>query len=251
MIYAIVGAVLIGVSLGLLGSGGSILTVPILLALGHADKQAIAEALAIVGAISLFGAIRQAFYHQLDFRAAALFALPGMAGSFLGAWLAHWIPGPVQIVALGVIMFAAAAMMAFSSTKERPNTESPHYLLMLLAGFAVGTITGLVGVGGGFLIVPTLVLFAHVPITRSIGTSLAVIAFNSAVGFYKYDAVLRSHSQSVDWETILIFITAGILGTLVGSAIGEHVNKRTLKSIFAAFLLVMGIALIAWKLSSI
>ncbi|MGE4197282.1 MAG: sulfite exporter TauE/SafE family protein, partial [Phycisphaerales bacterium] len=175
MTYAVIGAVLIGVSLGLLGSGGSILTVPILLALGHADKQAIAESLAIVGCISLFGAIRQGIRGEVDWRAAAFFAIPGTAGAYLGAKLAEFVPGPVQIVALGIIMLAAALMMAFYKIKECHGDEKPSVAVMIAVGLGVGTITGLVGIGGGFLIVPSLVLAGRVPLKRSIGTSLAVI----------------------------------------------------------------------------
>lgn len=247
-LYSILGAILIGVSLGLLGSGGSILTVPILLHLGHTDKQAIAESLAIVGTICFFGAIRNALARTLDWRAAALFALPGMGGSLLGAYLAHFIPGAVQIVILGLVMLLAACMMAFFPVKEHDQPHTAHPVPMLLAGLGVGLVTGLVGVGGGFLIVPALVFFGGLPLKRAIGTSLAVIAFNSAVGFFKYDSVLEEHQQHVDWNTIGLFAAIGIVGTLVGFAIGERVNQRLLKKIFAAFLVVMAIYIIAQKL---
>lgn len=247
-LYSIFGAALIGLSLGLLGSGGSILTVPILLHLGHADKQAIAEALAIVGTICFFGAIRNAIARTLDWRAAALFALPGMGGSFLGAYLAHFLPGAVQIIILGVVMLAAASMMAFFRVKESDQSRPAHPVPMLLAGLGVGLITGLVGVGGGFIIVPALVFFGGLPLKRAIGTSLAVIAFNSVVGFIKYDAVLQAHQQFVDWYTIALFASVGVVGTLVGSAIGTHVNQKVLKKFFAVFLVAMAIYIIAQKL---
>ncbi|MBC7770931.1 MAG: sulfite exporter TauE/SafE family protein [Pyrinomonadaceae bacterium] len=247
-LYSIIGAILIGLSLGLLGSGGSILTVPILLHLGHSDKQAIAEALAIVGAICFFGAIRNAFGRTLDWRAAVLFALPGMGGSFLGAYLAHFIPGALQIVILGIIMLLAAAMMAFFRVKESHASHKAHPVPMLLAGLGVGLVTGLVGVGGGFLIVPALVFFGGLPLKRAIGTSLAVIAFNSAVGFLKYDSVLEEHQEHVDWYTIGLFASVGVVGTLIGTAIGARVNQRILKKIFAVFLVFMAIYLITQRL---
>jgi len=250
-LYSIFGAVLIGVSLGLLGSGGSILTVPILLHLGHADKQAIAEALAIVGSICFVGAIRNAIARTLDWREAVLVAVPGMGGSYLGAYLAHFIPGALQIVILGLVMLVAACMMAFFPVKEHPQPHKAHPLPMLLAGFGVGLITGLVGIGGGFLIVPTLVFFGALSLKRAIGTSLAVISFNSAVGFYKYISVLQTHQQTVDWYTIALFAAIGVLGTFLGSAIGSRVNHRLLKKIFAAFLVIMACYLIAQRLPAL
>lgn len=248
MVYALIGAVLIGVSLGLLGSGGSILTVPILLYLGHGDKQAIAEALGIVCAISLVGALRNARAGTVDWRAAAFFAVPGVAGSLTGAWLAHFVAGPVQIVVLGVIMLAAAISMAFWKIKDDKPPKRRHPLLMLGAGLGVGLITGFVGAGGGFVIVPALVFFAGLPLKKAIGTSLAVIAFNSAIGFVKYDQVLEQHQEPVNWQTMGMFIVLGITGTFIGSAIGSRVNHKVLRRVFAVFLVVMAIYIIAQRL---
>lgn len=247
-LYSIIGAMLIGLSLGLLGSGGSILTVPILLHLHHADKQAIAEALAIVGSICVFGSIRNAIARSLDWRAAALFSLPGTAGSFLGAYLAHYIPGPVQIVILGVVMLFAASMMAFFRLKDDVKPHHKRHARMLFAGFGVGLVTGLVGVGGGFIIVPALVFFGGLPLKRAIGTSLPIIAINSAVGFLKYDRVLQERQQHVDWYTVALFASIGVVGTLVGSGIGGHINQKVLRKFFAVFLFAMALFVIYEKL---
>jgi len=159
LLYALLGAALVGISLGLLGSGGSILTVPILVyLLGHEEKAAIAEALAIVGLISLAGAARAALRGMVDWRRVLLFGGPGMAGAVLGGLLARWVPGAAQVAMLGAIMLIAAYMMARRKDRERPVERPTPALLIILQGLGVGMITGLVGVGGGFLIVPALAL---------------------------------------------------------------------------------------------
>lgn len=256
MIYAWLGALAIGVSLGLLGSGGSILTVPILAyVVKHDEKVAIAEALAIVGAIALAGALRRAIDRQVDFKSVLFFGVPGMAGAWFGAWLAHWVPGPVQLLALGAVMLVAAALM-FRPRKPAPPGEpadvkrehNHHPGLLALEGLGVGVVTGLVGVGGGFMIVPALVLLARLPMQRAIGTSLAIISLNCAAGFVKYQAVLESHGQRVDWRTIAIFSLIGVIGALGGNAVSARINQRLLRRMFAVFLVLMA-AYIIWRQS--
>jgi uncharacterized membrane protein YfcA len=253
MLYAWAGALLIGISLGLLGSGGSILTVPILVYLvKHPEKQAIAESLAIVGAIALFGAIRAAARNAVVWRAVAWFGIPGVGGSILGAHLARYIPGEVQLLFLGALMLIAAMRMYVTSRHDTPTSPTPRIApppLLLLIGFALGLITGLVGIGGGFLIVPALVLMAGVPIKHAIGTSLALITINSIVGFAKYHLVLADLGLAIDWKTVGVFALLGMLGSMAGGALSAKLDQRVLKRVFALFLVLMALYILWHQLS--
>ncbi|MEL6615065.1 MAG: sulfite exporter TauE/SafE family protein, partial [Bacteroidota bacterium] len=175
MLYALLGAVAIGLVLGLLGSGGSILTVPVLVYLaGHADKVAIAESLAIVGAIAAVGAMPYARQRLVDWHSVLYFGVPGILGTYAGAALSAFIPGAVQLALFAAVMILAAVLM-FRGRKEVPEGEErPRQPLWLIAveGLLVGVLTGLVGVGGGFLIVPALVLLGGLSMRVAVGTSL-------------------------------------------------------------------------------
>lgn len=246
MIYAILGALLVGGSLGLLGSGGSILTVPILVYfLQHEDKVAIAESLGIVGAIALAGVIPYACERLVEWRTALLIGIPGMLGTLAGAWIATAVPGFVQLIVFALVMLIAAWFMWKRSRKPAPaepaDTPVPRRAswLILLQGAALGVLTGFVGVGGGFLIVPTLVLLAGLPMRRAVATSLAVIVMNCATGFLKYLHHFSDAGLSVNWTTIGVFIAFGALGTFAGRRLGGRIPQRTLQQGFAVFLVAM------------
>lgn len=255
MIWAWIGAAAVGLSLGLLGSGGAILTVPILVCLvGHDEKVAIAESLAIVGAIAIAGAVRAAPQGRVDFRSAALLAFPGIAGAYLGAAAARFIPGAAQLMLLAVLMTVASALMfrngmpmadASPLRGSRPRSPAGALFLVAVQGIGLGLVTGLVGVGGGFLIVPVLVLLRRLPMASAVGTSLAIIAVNSAAGFWKYHDVLRDHTSAdgralrMDWSIITVFSAVGIAGSLIGNLLAGRIRQETLKRVFAAFLVVM------------
>lgn len=261
MVLAWVGAAAVGLSLGLLGSGGAILTVPILVYLvGHDEKSAIAESLAIVGAIAAAGVLRAALQKRVDFRSAALLAFPGIVGTYVGAGLASNIPGSLQLVLLAALMLTAAAMMFRNKRRPAPDAESepatgilpgcgpdrPCSLWVIAAqGIGLGLATGLVGVGGGFLIVPVLVLLRKLPMPTAIGTSLAIIAVNSSTGFLKYLSVITDHAgpgthgTRIDWTVIGVFSVVGIAGSLVGNFLAGRIYQDTLRRIFAVFLVVM------------
>ncbi|RMF39273.1 MAG: sulfite exporter TauE/SafE family protein [Planctomycetota bacterium] len=252
MFYTIVGASLIGLSLGLLGAGGSILTVPVLTyVLGHDSKAAIAESLAIVGGIAASGAMLYAKSGLVDWRSVVFFGLPGMAGTYLGAWSAKYVSGGVQLSLFAVVMLAAAWMMAspprwLSEDDEHVDSQSPSdgrksIWTVAPQGMAVGVLTGLVGVGGGFLIVPALVLLAGLSMRVAVGTSLVVIALNAGTGFIKYFDVLQHTGQAIDWRAVGIFLAIGIAGSVVGKRIGTRVDQQTLRKAFAVFLLAMGV----------
>lgn len=239
MIWALAGAVVIGVALGLLGSGGSILTVPILVyLLHHEEKAAIAESLAIVGMISLVGAVRARAAGGFDLRSALLVGIPGMAGTLLGAYLAYWVPGALQLLLLAAVMLAAATGM-FALRSAHPLAQAPAAGVVIAIGMGVGIITGLVGVGGGFLIIPALVLLLGLPVSTAIATSLGIIAMNSAVGFIKYQSVLESQGMAVNWTIVGLFIVLGILGAWSGSHLGSRLKAEHLRRVFAVFLVAM------------
>ncbi|MEQ8770460.1 MAG: sulfite exporter TauE/SafE family protein [Phycisphaerales bacterium] len=243
MIYAILGALVVGLSLGIFGSGGSILTVPVLVyLLHHEDKVAIAESLAIVGSIALLGALPYAKAKLVDWRTAVLFGVPGMAGTYLGAWLAALVAGYVQLLVFaGVMLIAAAQMWRRSKPKDAETARAPKRptLKIGIEGLAVGVLTGFVGVGGGFLIVPALVLLGGLAMRQAVATSLVIIALKSAAGFWKYLDVLQQADQTVHWPTIAIFVAFGTIGAFAGKAVNTKFDQRALQMGFAVFLVVM------------
>lgn len=244
MIFAWLGAALIGLSLGLLGSGGSILTVPVLVYLvGEPDKLAIAESLAIVGGISLFGAIPYAMKKQIDWRSVIMFGLPGVVGTYLGAAFSRFIPGVVQLILFAIVMLLAAYMMFKPQKQAQAPTEQTKRSPIKISseGLVVGILTGLVGVGGGFLIIPALVILGGLPMSLAVGTSLLIITAKSFAGFYKYWHVLSEQGMNIHWKLILIFISIGIVGSFLGSKLNSKVSNQSLRKGFAIFLVVMGI----------
>ena len=243
---ALLGALAIGLSLGLLGSGGSILTVPILVyVLGQPEKVAIAGSLLIVGAIALIGAIPWALRGHVDGRSVLLFGVPGMLGTYLGAALAAYLPGPLQLAIFAVVMLAAATTMLRSP--QASVAISPRNRYRLAAdGVLVGMLTGVVGVGGGFLIVPALVLLGGLSMHRAIGTSLLIISLNAFSGFAKHFLVLSAAGTTLDWRLIGIFIAVGAIGSLVGQQIGGRLPQLMLRRGFAAVLLLMSVYIL-WR----
>jgi hypothetical protein len=241
MLLTLLGALAIGLSLGLLGSGGSILTVPVLHYLvGQPEKLAIGGSLLVVGLIAIAAAVPYAISRQVDWRNVAWFGLPGMAGAWLGATLARWVPGPVQLALFALVMLVAAWRMLRGGVVQRPDHE-PRRLAVVAGGIGVGALSGLVGVGGGFLIVPALVLLAGVPMASAVGTSLAVIALNSFTGFLKYLGVLQQQSLELDWRVLLTVAGIGVIGSLAGHRLGRRLPQAALRRLFGVFLVVMGL----------
>jgi len=244
MILAWIGALLVGLSLGLMGSGGSILTVPVLIYLaGEQEKVAIAESLGIVGSISFAGAIPYAFKKEVHWRSVILFGLPGMAGTYGGAIIAGFVSGTFQLILFAVVMLLAAGLMFRNKKVESETVDSEknqRWWIIAIEGLFVGVLTGLVGVGGGFLIVPALVLLGGLPMHLAIGTSLVIIAMKSFSGFFKYIDVLENLNLSINWELVLIFSLIGAVGSFAGKAVGSKISGEKLKRGFAIFLLFMG-----------
>ncbi len=229
-------AAVIGLSLGLLGGGGSILTVPVFVyVLGYDPKLAIAMSLPVVGVTSLVGAVSHGRSGNVSLRTALAFGAVAMLGAFAGARVALLLDGKVQLIILAVVMLAAATMMFRSPAINETDARQSLVVLGLVA-VAVGVLTGMVGVGGGFLVVPALVLLGRVPMKSAVGTSLVVIAMNCAAGFAGYIGKV-----DVPVRFMVRFTVVAVVGILVGTYLVRFVSARTLKRAFAVFLVCMGI----------
>jgi len=232
-------AFIVGACVGLLGSGGSILNIPVLIYIvGESEKSAIAESLVIVGIIAVFAAIPYARKGLIVWRSAALFGGPGMIGAYLGASLAEFVPASVQLLLLAVIMLVAAFFMFQPPVN---GVAAPRaYWKIASDGLMVGILTGLVGVGGGFLIVPTLVLLGGLTMRQAVGTSLVIIALKSLAGFIKYRDVLAKLGLSVDWSLVVLFAGLGAVGSLAGGLVAHRIPQARLRKMFALALLAIG-----------
>jgi hypothetical protein len=240
------GAIAIGVSLGLLGSGGSIITVPVLVYLiGQDEKVAIAGSLFVVGNIALAGSLQYVRARLIDWRNVLVFGAPGMVGTYLGAVIAGYVSGIMQLALFALVMLLASYMM-LRPVELTDAPPAPRASWKIAGdGLVVGIITGLVGVGGGFLIVPALVLLGGMPIHRAVATSLVIIALKSYSGFYKYIDVLDAQNLALDWHTLMIVTALGVVGSYGGAKIANRVPQDKLKSWFGYFLIVMGLYILA------
>ncbi|MGC1240097.1 MAG: sulfite exporter TauE/SafE family protein [Chryseosolibacter sp.] len=248
---------LIGISLGLIGGGGSILTVPVLVYLFHVEPTlATAYSLFIVGTTSLVGGVQSAMKHLVDFRTAIVFAIP----SFIGVYLTrrYFVPllpetlftlGSFEVTRdIGIMVFFAIIMLiaAFSMIRNRGKEAAEdqpiqyNYPMIMVEGLVVGALTGIVGAGGGFLIIPALVLFAKLPMKMAVGTSLVIIAAKSLIGFLG-DV---GSGQQINFQFIIIVSLIAIVGIFVGGYISRFIESRKLKAGFGWFVLVMGIYVI-------
>ena len=249
-IFAIFGACAIGLSLGLMGSGGSILTVPVLVYLvEQPERVAFAGSLIIVGSIALLGSIPYVRQKQVDWPTVWLFGIPGMLGTYAGAWIAAYISGVMQLALFALVMLLASYFMLKPNNNiEQQSDHKRHIAKIILDGLLVGIVTGIVGVGGGFLIVPALVLLGGLSMRNAIATSLVVIALKSFSGFIKYLEVLADEGLHLDWQVITIMILVGGLGSTIGNKIANKVPQEILKKMFGIFLIIMGIYILTRSL---
>ena len=246
------GAIAIGVGLGLLGSGGSIVTVPVLVyLLGQDEKVAIAGSLAIVGTIALAGSLPYIKARYVDWRNVVVFGVPGMIGTYLGAWTATWVPGIVQLALFALVMLVASYFMLRPMRLDSSQASPRAVWKIVLDGLLVGIVTGLVGVGGGFLIVPALVLLGGVTMHRAVATSLVIIALKSYSGFWKYLDVLADKGMALDWNVIAIVTALGIAGSLFGNRVATRLPQDKLRRTFGYFLIVMGLYILARSLPTV
>jgi uncharacterized membrane protein YfcA len=246
--YGVLGylfAALIGLALGTLGGGGSILTVPVFVyVLGFDPKLAIAMSLPVVGMAALVGVVSHWRAGNVRLQTAAIFGSVAMVGSYTGARASVWFSGRAQLLILGTAMIAAAVSMLRSAgrgDRADDTTALPHLVPMLAVGLGVGLLTGLVGIGGGFLIVPALVVLGRVPMKAAVGTSLLVIAMNSASGYLGHHGY-----EVVPWLFVAKFTGVSIVGILAGTALVHHIPTRQLKRAFALLLVIIGV-LVLWQ----
>jgi uncharacterized membrane protein YfcA len=230
----------VGISLGLLGGGGSILTVPVLVyAAGLDPKLAIPASLVSVGTTSLVAALAHARRKAVDWSSALAFGGAGLVGAFLGARVGRSFSGRTLLVMFSLLMVGAGLLM-FRGRREGAAPREPHPLLVAPLGAGVGLLTGLLGVGGGFLIVPALVLAGGLAMPLAVGTSLVVIAINSAAGFAGHLG-----QQSVPYGFAAAFTGVCVLGALAGERLGRNVPAARLRKWFGAFVIAVGLVLLA------
>jgi uncharacterized membrane protein YfcA len=225
-----------GLSLGLLGGGGSILTVPVLhYVLGYDVKAAVPMSLVIVGLTSAFGAVNHWRSGTVNWRAALSFGPPAVVGSILGAALGLKVEPGTQILVFALVVLAAAASMLLPRPTETATGRARAIPLITLIGGVVGLITGFVGVGGGFLYVPALVVLGGLAVKESIGTSLVLIMLSCIAAAARYQG-----SALFDWRAIAIFTALAFVGVAAGSRLVPYVSQRVLRKGFGVFLLGMG-----------
>lgn len=245
-------SLLIGVSLGLLGGGGSILTVPILVyVLGLEAHQAIATSLLVVGVTSLVALLSHAKGGRVRFKTGFIFGASSMVGAFGAGRVAQYIPAAVLLTLFAVMMLVTAgAMLRRRATApgvaSASREVSGRAFKIVLEGLAVGAVTGLVGAGGGFLVVPALALLGGLPMREAIGTSLLVIAMKSGAAFAGYMG-----STTVPWGLAGMVTVAAVAGSFVGARWAGRLDENTLRKAFGIFVVVMGIFVLVKELPKV
>lgn len=239
-------AVFVGVALGLLGGGGSILTVPLLAYVAGMDaKQAIATSLLVVGVTSAIGAISHARAGRVQWRTGLIFGGAGMAGAYGGGLLARFIPGSILLLGFAVMMIATAIAM-LRGRKNIEVNDGAHRMpapKIVAEGLIVGLVTGLVGAGGGFLVVPALALLGGLPMPVAVGTSLIVIAMKSFAGLGGYLS-----SVQIDWAVAGAVTAAAVMGALLGARLAAKVDPDALRKSFGWFVLAMSSVILAQEI---
>lgn len=249
-ISIIIAGLITGMLLGIFGSGGSIITMPALLYLLDADpKSAIAMSLGIVAITATITAIQHWHHGNVDLRITAVFGLFGVVGTYFGALVGVIIPIVVQLSVFALVMYAAAwkmlkplpkkhrsvgAMATNFSIGKVHNIDNFQYGHIAAHGITVGILTGIVGVGGGFLIVPALVLLSGLSMKKAIGTSLSIVALKSFAGFTGYAGAV-----TIDYPMMAFFTAIAIVGSVVGSRLGHHLPADLLKRGFGVFLVLV------------
>ena len=261
-------AILIGVSLGLIGGGGSILTLPVLTYLFNIDaKTATAYSLFVVGVAALIGGVRMARKGLVEYRTLVIFALPALAAVYITrAYIVPAIPevlfsiGGREITGdMGIMLFFAIIMLLASFTMIRGRKEVEesqeikyNYPMILIEGILVGFVTGIVGAGGGFLIIPALVILARLPMKMAVGTSLLIIAIKSLIGFLgDVGNPQIGGGAGIDWNFLLIFTGIAIVGIFIGTWLSQFISGTKLKKGFGWFVLIMAIYILSERIGTI
>ena len=251
-------AIVIGMAVGLLGGGGSILTTPLLVyVMGFDPKQAIAASLFVVAVTSAFGLIHHARAGRVRWRTGLIFGAAGMVGAFVGGQVGAHLPGSLLLAAFAVMMAATAIAMirGRKQVKGKAHAGLPLFRI-LLDGFVVGLVTGLVGAGGGFLVVPALVLLGGLPMQVAVGTSLLVVMMKSTAGFLGYALVFGGPSGPVawnpettfDWRVTLVVTAFAVVGSIIGAMVSGKVHPDRLRKGFGWFVLAMAAFILAQEI---
>ena len=257
MIVAAILAVFIGMAVGLLGGGGSILTTPLLIYVDGSDaKQSIAASLFDVGVTSIFGLISHARAGRVVWRIGLIFGGAGMVGAFIGGQIGARLPSAILLAAFAVMMgVTAVAMIRGRKQVAGKAHKGLPVFRILLDGLVVGFVTGLVGAGGGFLVVPALALLAGLAMPKAVATSLLVVAMKSFAGLAGYLFVFGQGSfvsinpeTEINWSVTLIITGAAIVGALIGSSIVGRIHPDKLRKAFGYFVLVMAVFILSQQI---
>ncbi len=253
-ILGYVGALIVGLVLGLIGGGGSILTVPLLVyLLGYNPIIATAYSLFVVGSTSLVGTFQKYREGLVDVKTGLAFSFPSFVAVYLSRrYVVPNIPDTLFTIQdftltkeMGVMIFFSIIMLvsSISMIKNKKNTDSSGekqaYYKTFIQGLTIGTITGLIGAGGGFLYVPALVLWANIPMKKAVGTSLIIVTINSLIGF-----IGDVQTLNIDWVFLLSFATISIIGILLGVYLSKFISSKKLKKGFGVFTLIMAIYIV-------
>ena len=251
-------AIFIGIAVGLLGGGGSILTTPLLVyVMGFDPKQAIAASLFVVAVTSAFGLIHYARTGRVRWRTGLIFGGAGMAGAFIGGQIGSHLPGGLLMGAFAVMMGVTAVAMIRG--RKTVNTGKAHTGLplfrIILDGAIVGFITGIVGAGGGFLVVPALVLLGGIPMSAAVGTSLLVVMMKSTAGFIGYAVKFGGGSvmswnpeTKIDWSVTLLVTAMAVIGSFIGAFLSGKIHPDKLRKGFGWFVFVMAIFVLSQQI---
>lgn len=248
-----IGALCIGLILGLTGGGGSILTVPILVYVMLINPiTATAYSLFIVGTTSAVGAFQNSKKNLVDFKNGFIFAIPSFIAVYLTRrYLVNLIPDPIiespfillkstfLMVFFAIIMIFAALSMLLKKKEDVINNKQSSTIMLIMQTFMIGILIGLVGAGGGFLIIPSLVIFANLTMKKAVGTSLFIIAMNSLIGF-----IGDVQNITIDWVFLLIFTSISIIGIFIGINLNKYINEIQLKKGFAYFVILMAVLIL-------
>ncbi|MGB5418193.1 sulfite exporter TauE/SafE family protein [Algibacter sp.] len=253
-ILGYIGALIVGLVLGLIGGGGSILTVPLLVyLLGYNPVVATAYSLFVVGTTSMVGTYQKYKKGLVDFKTGLAFSFP----SFIAVYLSrrYLVPGiPESLFSIGdfqlskemgimiffaIIMLLASISMIKKGKEKEVSAKSQPYYKTFAQGLIIGTITGIIGAGGGFLYVPALVLWANIPMKKAVGTSLIIVTINSLIGFTG-----DLQTLDIEWTFLLIFTLISIIGIIIGVFLSKFISGEKLKKSFGYFVLLMAVYII-------
>ncbi len=234
----VISAIVIGLSLGVFGSGGAILTLPTLIyLLGYDEKSAVIGSLFVVAIISFFTAIPQWFKSGVSKSHLFYFAFPGLVGSYAGAYLGSSVEPEIQIIVFVTLMFVAAVKMLTMDVNKQGVPV--HNLILIVIGLLVGLVTGFIGVGGGFLIVPALVLLSNLSINKAVSTSVVIIFLQSTMGLISYHEHSMELFSQIQWSMLIVIGVIGIVGSYIGLWLQQFINQKLLTKLFGCFLILI------------